>query len=79
MRIESLHRFTTPRYVIHVWRRESSDYRYSVRGVSELEVAAQTYQDLPMIELAKELAQMPDVSKVQITDWSRNGVIVYGE
>jgi hypothetical protein len=79
MRVESVYRFATPKYIVHVWRSEPDDFQYRIRGVTEIEVAVHKNQDLPLGELAGLLAGLKDVVRVQIVDWSLNGVVLYGD
>lgn len=79
MKVESKQRIVTPKYTITVWRSEDSDYEHSPRGVSKLDVVANSVDSQPMHKVAETLLTFERVVRVEVLDWDRNGISVTKE
>lgn len=76
MKVQSVFRIALPRYILRVYKNEESDFEYVFQGYTELEIEAHRNQDLPMMELARKILAMQQVTAVEIIGWENNGVRV---
>lgn len=74
MTVKSIFRIALPKYVVRVYRDEDANFEFSQSGFTPIELAAYKNQDLPLMELARKILEMPNVSSVEVINWDNNGV-----
>ena len=74
MKIQSIIRVAIGSYEVRVFLDEDSDFKYQQLGFTKLEMVVRKCEDLPMVELAREILDNPKVAVVEIIGWDKNGV-----
>ena len=76
MGMQKIIRFSTPKHTFRVWIGVPDDYQHVTEGISQIELLAHRYQDLPMHEIVKKLLESDGVEKVECIGWNLCGIVM---